>query len=95
MATINGRIGQVCGPLPAGIDLLTDEGAIGKFTPETSKPILKKLGIQTTPMTKVKINDVEITIGKTGMYELDNVVLVKSLVFPSGADASTLVDFVY
>lgn len=92
---LNGRIGQVVGPFEAGIDLLSDNGPIGLFTPETTRPILYKLGIQTEVGTIVKINNVSIIIGKTGVYELDNDVDVKTLVFPNGADSSTLVDFVY
>ena len=34
-------------------------------------------------------------VGKTGIYELDNVVNVKNLVFPNGADSDTIIDFVY
>jgi hypothetical protein len=90
----NGRVGQVLGPFDA-TDLLSDEGAISIFTPETTAPILSKLGIQATEGTIVKINNAEIKIGKTGIYELDGVVSVKQLVFPNGADADTIVDFVY
>lgn len=92
---LNGRIGQVLGPFSANVDLLEDNAPIGSFTPETSKPILYKLGIQTEEGTIVKINDVPIQIGKTGIYELDSVVDVKKLVFPDGADEDTIIDFVY
>lgn len=43
---LNGRIGQVVGPFVQNKDLLNDDGIIGMFTPETTKPILYKLGIQ-------------------------------------------------
>lgn len=92
---LNGRIGQVLGPFEAGIDLLDDTAPIGMFTPETTRPILYKLGIQASQGTIVKINNVEIKIGKTGIYELDNIVDVRHLVFPNGADDETIVDFVY
>ena len=92
---LNGRVGQVLGPFDAGVDLLDDTAPIGAFTPETTRPVLYKLGIQTTEGTIVKINDVSIKVGKTGIYELDNVVNVKKLVFPNGADDSTIIDFVY
>lgn len=92
---LNGRIGQVLGPFSANVDLLEDNAPIGSFTPEFSKPILYKLGIQTEEGTIVKINDVPIQIGKTGIYELDSVVDVKKLVFPDGADENTIIDFVY
>ena len=92
---LNGRIGQVLGPFNAGVDLLEDGGPIGAFTPEITKPILYKLGIQTAEGTIIKINDVFIKVGKTGIYELDNIVDVKTLVFPNGADEDTIIDFVY
>ena len=92
---LNGRIGQVVGPFTAGIDLLADNAPIGAFTPETTRPILYKLGIQTDQGTQVEINNVTVKIGKTGIYELDNIVDVKTLVFPNGADADTIIDFVY
>lgn len=93
--TLNGRIGQVLGPFDAGIDLLADDGAIGQFTPESTKPVIEKLGIQTDVGTMVEINGVQIKIGKTGIYELDNRVAIKTLVFPDGTGADTIVDFVY
>lgn len=93
--TLNGRIGQVLGPFDAGIDLLADNGAIGQFTPESTKPVIEKLGIQTDVGTMVEINGVQIKIGKTGIYELDNRVAIKTLVFPDGAGSDTIVDFVY
>lgn len=92
---LNGRIGQVLGPFAANIDLLETTAPIGVFTPETTKPILYKLGIQASEGTIVKINNVPIKIGKTGIYELDNIVDVKTLVFPNGADENTIIDFVY
>ncbi len=91
---LNGRVGQVVGPFNSQ-DLLAPDGAISVFTPETTPPILSKLGIQAAIGTKVKINNATIKIGKTGIYELDEVVSVESLVFPDGADADTIVDFVY
>lgn len=92
---LNGRIGQVIGPFNANIDLLENNAPIGAFTPETSKPILYKLGIQAEEGTFVKINDVVIKIGKTGIYQLDNVVDIKKLSFPNGADENTIIDFIY
>jgi hypothetical protein len=91
---LNGRVGQVLGPFD-NTDLLSDDGAISKFTPETTAPILSKLGIQAAEGTIVKVNNAEIKIGKTGIYELDEVVSVKQLTFPNGADEDTIVDFVY
>lgn len=92
---LNGRVGQVLGPFEANVDLLKEDAPIGAFTPENTRPILYKLGIQTAEGTRVQINDAVIKIGKTGIYELDSVVDIKKLIFPDGADASTIVDFVY
>ena len=92
---LNGRVGQVVGPFDAGVDLLEDSAPIGAFTPEDTRPILRKLGIQATEGTKVKIDQAVIQIGRTGIYELDYVVDVRKLIFPDGADASTIIDFVY
>lgn len=94
MAYLNGRIGQVLGPFESN-DLLDNDGAIGAFTPETTRPTLTKLGIQTEPGVVVKINNIPIRIGGTGMYELDNVIAVHSIVFPNGAPEDTQIDFVY
>ena len=92
---LKGRLGQVSGPFTANVDLLDDYQAIGSFTPETSRPIIYKLGIQAEEGTVVQINNVSIKIGKTGIYELDNIIDVKSIVFPDGADENTIIDFVY
>lgn len=92
---LTGRVGQVLGPFEAGADLLTTDGAISKETPESTSPILLKLGIQAPTDTVVQINDAKIKIGKTGIYELDEVVAVKKLIFPNGADDDAIVDFVY
>lgn len=91
---LTGRVGQVLGPFDTS-DLLAPGGAIFTFTPESEKPILEKLGIQASPGTLIQINGVPVRMGKTGIYELDNIVLIKSLVFPQGADGETIVDFVY
>lgn len=92
---LNGRVGQVVGPFTAGVDLLDDNAPIGAFTPETTRPVLHKLGIQAAEGTQLLVNNVVIKVGKTGIYELDNVVDVKNLVFPDGADGSTIIDFIY
>ena len=48
---LNGRVGQVVGPFEAGVDLLDSDAPIGAYTPETSRPIIYKLGIQATEGT--------------------------------------------
>lgn len=92
---VNAQIGQVLGPFPANVDLLESNQAIGMLTPETEKPVIYKLGIQATPGTVVLINGKSIKIGMTGIYELDNVIKIKSIVFPDGATNTTIIDFIY
>ena len=92
---LNGRLGQVVGPFNANVDLLDDGEAIGVFTPETTRPALYKLGIQADVGTIININYKPIKIGYTGIYELDNVVTVNSLIFPNGTNSNTIIDFVY
>lgn len=91
---LNGRVGQVLGPFDS-TDLLSENGAISQYTPETTRPVIEKLGIQTTAGTEVIINGSKIRIGRTGTYELDGVVAIRSLIFPNGADSDTAVDFIY
>lgn len=91
----NGHIGQVLGPFAANVDLLADNGPIGSLTPEKDRPVLYKLGIQTDKGTIVQINDKQIKIGKTGIYELDQVVKITNISFPNGASEDTIIDFVY
>lgn len=92
----NGQhVGQVSGPFAANLDLLADNGPIGIFTPEKQRPVITKLGIQAKKGTIVHINGADIKIGNTGIYELDNVINIKELYFPNGADEDTLIDFIY
>ena len=91
----NGHIGQVQGPFQANKDLLDDDGPIGVLTPEKERPVLFKLGIQASQGDLVKINDTTIKIGKTGIYELDEVVKITSVIFLQDVSADTIVDFVY
>jgi len=91
---LNGRVGQVLGPFDSS-DLLDVGGPIFNLTPEEEKPILRKLGVQAHPGTLIEVNGVTIRIGKTGIYELDEMVFIKSFLFPQGADGETIVDFVY
>ena len=92
---LNGRVGQVIGPFTKDKDLLDDDGQIGKLTPETTRPILIKLTIQANEGTKVKINDMSIQIGKSGIYELDRIVEIKKLAFENDDTEGVIVDFVY
>ena len=92
---LNGRYNQVKGPFAAGVDLLAPGGAIDLATPEDTRPVLIKVGIIAAPGTKVTINDATVEISVAGGLELDEVVEVKNLIFPNGADGDVLIDFVY
>lgn len=95
---LNGSVGQVTGPFSAGQDLLAKEGIIMNLISQytnSEQVQLWKLGIQADEGTIVKINGMNIKVGKTGIYELDETVAIKSLIFPNGADENTIVDFIY
>lgn len=93
---LNGRFGEIHDvDIPAGMDLLADGGLISDQTPETSKPQLYKLGIQAPEGTIVRVNNIDVKIGLTHIFELDQVVNVTSLIFPNGADSSVIIDYVY
>ena len=95
MVNLNGRYNQIKGPFEAGVDLLAPGGAIDLKTPETTRPVLYKLGIIAPSGTKVQINDADAEISDFGVLELDTCVNVKSLIFPEGAPDGTIIDFVY
>lgn len=93
---LNGRFGEINSiAIPANKELLSNTGLIGAQTPEDTWPKIWKLGIQAEPGTRFIVNGIECVIGKTGIFELDNVVTVLSLVFPDGADDTTIIDYVY
>lgn len=93
---LNGRYQQIHDKtIPAGVDLLSPGGLIDEATPETTRPVLTKLGIQAPEGTELEINGFSSKIGKTGIFELDQVVEIRSLVFTNGADDSTIIDYVY
>lgn len=95
---LNGNVGQVLGPFPAGEDLLAEGGIIMTLVSKNTnseKIELRKMGIQAVQGTIVKINGMDIKLGKTGIYELDETVAIKSLIFPNGANANAIVDFIY
>ena len=52
-----------------------------------------KLGIQAPPGSKWEINKKEILIGRTGMYELDDDIVVTSLKYISGDFKNIIIDY--
>ena len=92
---LQGRYNQVSGPFEAGIDLLSPGGAIDMATPESTRPILYKVGIIAPPGTRVQINDSVVKISPFGVLELDEVVNIKKLIFLDNVDENALIDFIY
>lgn len=68
------------------------------LSPILSEPILTRLGIQASPGTKILLknssdaNYVEIIIGETGLYEINNV-KIKELKFGT-ATADAIIDYI-
>lgn len=92
---LHGRYNQVSGPFKAGIDLLSSGGAIDLATPESTRPILDKVGIIAPPGTRIQINNSIVKISPFGVLELDQVVNIKKLIFLDDVDENALIDFVY
>lgn len=93
-----GCIGQIQGPFSAGEELLQriKSGA-------TSVTGVKcKLGIQTDIMVPgtdkesiVLINNEEVMMGRSGIYETDDLITLKSLKFKFDAPEDTIIDYAY
>lgn len=90
---LNGRIGQIEKMFSSGEEILSTyiKPTVTKYTQDFKG--LKKIGIQANPGTYMKINGERIKIGKTGIYELDYLVLITSLSFEE--DTQALIDYVY
>ena len=52
-----------------------------------------KLGIQAPPGSEWEINDKKILIGRTGIYELDDDIVVTSLKYKSGDFKNIIIDY--
>lgn len=90
-----GRFGEINNTvIPSNVELLSDTGLIGSQTPEISWPQLVKLGIQAAVGTAFRLNGVDCIIGKTGIFEIEDT-NVESLIFPNGADNTTIIDYIY
>lgn len=86
----NGHIGQIDQQFAAQEEIIS---LIRKKDNIIDYKGLLKLGIQAEPDTIVYINNERIRIGKTGIYELDYSVAIKSLYFEE--DTMALIDYVY
>lgn len=86
----NGRVGQIDAVFPAKQDIIP---LIRQQDNIVDYKGLMKLGIQVDPNTIMYINDKKIRVGKTGIYELDYSVLIRSLYFEE--ETMALIDYVY
>lgn len=86
----NGRVGQIDAVFAAKQDIIP---LIRQQDNIVDYKGLMKLGIQVDPNTIMYINDKKIRVGKTGIYELDYSVLIRSLYFEE--ETMALIDYVY
>lgn len=85
----NGRTGQLIGPFKTNLELFDLIKAESKF----EDFYIHHLGIQTDKTSvKVFINNKEIEIGKTQIYEIDNAEIY-SIRFPQRMNKNTIVDY--
>lgn len=54
---------------------------------------IEKIGIQTYPGTLIRLNGQTIEIGKTGMYETDEVEIT-SIQFPENSPKNVIIDYI-
>ena len=87
MALVNGQIGQIKGPFSSEENVLSDllTGKIGISIGE--KDLMKG-------DFYFRINDSLYLMGETGMYEIDEPYVISSIVFPNGAPASVIIDYI-
>ena len=82
-------IGQAQGPFKAGTEVIN---IILHNDTNVAISNLFKIGIITVPHHKVKINNVSMEIGKTGMLEVRDTPIA-SIIFEQDEDLNTFVDF--
>lgn len=78
---------QIAGPFNSGVDIISILKANYDFTE------VIKIGIQTKTGNKFKINDETIEMGKTKIYEVNNID-IDSLSFLQNENESTIIDFI-
>lgn len=86
---MNGYMGQIKGPFKSGQELieLINADAVDEVA------YVEHIGIQTDVSAYVLLNEKEIEIGKTGIYEINDVE-ISSLVFKKDTDENTIIDYV-
>ena len=78
---MNGRTGQITGALKANQELME----IIKSVAAGEVLYVHHLGIQTSPKTEISLNNKDILIGDTGIYEIDNAE-INSIYFKNDLD---------
>lgn len=80
--------GQLKGPFTAGEELFTkvqeDAAIVVTF--------IKHLGVQADKGSIITINNKDVEIGETGIYEIGNTE-IKSLIFPNDMSENTIIDY--
>lgn len=57
---------------------------------------VSKLGVQAPPHTRMVIDNRNIQVGNTGVYELDDNIIIQNLKFVAGQDLhDVIIDFIY
>lgn len=84
----NGYSGQLLGPFTANENLieLIQQDAIGEID------YIKHLGVQADVSAFININNQDVEIGKTGIYEIGNTEIT-SLYFLEDTDDNAIVDY--
>lgn len=93
---VQGSIGQIKGPLAINDSITFSTSNVAGRPPDL------KLGISIDEkdlMTyewrfPVVINDISISVGSTGRYEIDDNIAIDTISFPQGAPASVIIDYV-
>lgn len=80
-------------------NLIKNKYSIFQNTSDGKNCYLSRVGIQANPGDKISIsfvnqdNSIEIEIGKTGIYEIDDV-RIDSLVFENGIKPNVIIDYI-
>ena len=88
----NGVVVEGMGDLDMTSDLF------GQFASSVSYSDAKitKLGVQAPPHTKMIIDGRDIQVGNTGIYELDDDIIIEKIKFKTGQELqNVIIDFIY
>lgn len=88
-----GTIQQYKGPFQSGYTISLEKSC--KVGISIGEKDFMKLGSQEYSSLQFNINGENIHMGRTYMYEVDNPIPAGTIIFPSGAPQSVLVEVVY